>query len=59
LPCLALPCPVKNLIVQSMAPLVTCAHFYALSQEPVGLNKPTIYSIAIADLLSPENIPMD
>ena len=42
-----------------MVSSMTCAHFHALSQEPVGLDEPTIHSIATIDLLSPKNIPMD
>jgi len=59
LPCLVLPHLVKSPIVQPMAPSVTYAHFYTLSQEPVGLDEPTIYSITAPDPLSPENIPTD
>ena len=42
-----------------MAPSVTYAHFYTLSQEPVGLDEWTIHSITTLDPLIPENIPMD
>ena len=42
-----------------MVSSMTCAHFHALSQEPVGLDEPTIHSIATVDLLSTKNIPMD